>query len=259
MSGVTRVNALFSPAEVAALRNQDLSRTVCVVFDVLRATSTLLTALAQGAESVIPVFDIEEALGWKARRPEVLLAGEREGLRIGARLTGGIEFDFGNSPREFAPERVQGRIIVSTTTNGTNALRGCAHAGAVLPGALLNNRATAAAILALGMPELLLIGAGTVDQAAYEDVLGLGALAEELWPALVGVRISDSVRMARTLYLGARGNLMAATAEHSRNGRRLLRLPELASDVEFCLTENSLPFAARLDRDGAIRRCVTTS
>ena len=251
---MTRVNALLAPAEVGALQNQDLSRTACVVFDVLRATSTLLTALANGAEAVVPVLDIPEALAWKARRPEVLLAGEREGTRITGALTGGMEFDLGNSPREFGANRIAGRTIVSTTTNGTQALRGCAHAGAVLPGAFLNIRATAAAITALGLPELLLVGAGTVDQAAYEDVLGLGALAEALWPTLAGAKISDSVRMARTLYLVARGDLLAATAEHSRNGRRLLRLPELAADVPFCLAENTLSFAARLGRDGAIRR-----
>ena len=251
---MTRVNALFAPAEVAALRDQDLAQTVCVVFDVLRATTTLLTALAHGAEAVIPVLDIPEALAWKLRRPDVLLAGEREGLRIGVALTGGIEFDLGNSPREYLPETVAGRTIVSTTTNGTNALRGCAHAAAVLPGAILNCRATAAAVSALGLSELLLIGAGTVDQAAYEDVLGIGALAETLWPTLAGARISDSVRMARNLYLAARGNLLAATAEHSRNGRRLLRLPELAPDVAYCLAENTLAFAARLGRDGAVRR-----
>ena len=100
---MTRINALFSPAEIAALRTRDLSQTVCVVFDVLRATSTLMTALGNGAEAVVPVMDIPEALAWKKRCPDVLLAGEREGMRITAALSGGVEFDLGNSPREFTP------------------------------------------------------------------------------------------------------------------------------------------------------------
>src|SRR5436190_11942294 len=114
---------LFSPAEFAALRQRDLSATTCVVFDVLRATSSMLVALNHGAEAIIPVGEIAEALAMKRERPDVLLAGEREGLRIRKELTGSINFDFGNSPREFTRDRVGGKTLVMTTTNGTRALR----------------------------------------------------------------------------------------------------------------------------------------
>ena len=114
------VEVLFTPAEFRVLPDCDLSGTTCVVFDVLRATSTIVTALAAGAAGVLPVEEISEALAWR-RRPDVLLAGERGGQRISAALTGGVEFDLGNSPREFTPERVAGKLIVSTTTNVTRA------------------------------------------------------------------------------------------------------------------------------------------
>src|SRR5271165_6662862 len=128
------LEVLFAPAEFAALRERDLTGTVCVVFDVLRATSSIVTALANGAAAVIPAAGIPEALALRRERADLLLAGEREGVRIRAHLTGGVEFDFGNSPREFTREKVAGRSIVITTTNGSRALRACAGAKAALAG-----------------------------------------------------------------------------------------------------------------------------
>jgi hypothetical protein len=118
----TTLEVLFAPAEYASLNQHDLRQTVCVVFDVLRATSTMVAALDNGAAAIVPVADIAEALDLRRREPDVLLAGERNGLRIQGDLTGGIEFDLGNSPREFTRARVEGRTIVMTTTNGTRAL-----------------------------------------------------------------------------------------------------------------------------------------
>src|SRR5579871_1468891 len=103
------LEVLFAPAEFAALRQRDLHETVCVVFDVLRATSTMMTALANGADSIVPVAEIDEAMVVRRRDARVLLAGERDGVRIRAHQTGGTEFDLGNSPREFTPEIVRGR------------------------------------------------------------------------------------------------------------------------------------------------------
>src|SRR4051812_10101171 len=133
-----RLEVLFTPADFATLGARNLSQTTCVVFDVLRATSSMVTALAHGAAAVIPVGEISEALARRRSDPEVLLAGERDGLRISGALAGGTEFDLGNSPREFTPDRVQGRQIAMTTTNGTRALRAAAGAMNVLIGSFLN-------------------------------------------------------------------------------------------------------------------------
>ncbi|MCL5097419.1 MAG: 2-phosphosulfolactate phosphatase, partial [Candidatus Omnitrophica bacterium] len=132
MQNPMAIEALFSPAELDLLERRDLRRTTCVVFDVLRATSTMLTALANGARAIMPVVEIEEALAIRRRQPEVLLAGERGGLRIRSAQTGSVDFDLGNSPREFTRERVCGKAIVMSTTNGTRALRACAGAAATL-------------------------------------------------------------------------------------------------------------------------------
>src|SRR3954468_9794467 len=88
----------FTPADFNALSQRDLSSTICVVFDVLRATSSMITALANGATEIIPVAEIHEALALRKADQNILLAGERDGVLITSALTGGSSFDFGNSP-----------------------------------------------------------------------------------------------------------------------------------------------------------------
>src|SRR2546428_2201714 len=163
------IEVLFSPAESSALTDRDLGRTACVVLDILRATTSMMTALANGAEAIIPAGEIPEALAIKEERPDVLLAGERNGLRIRADQTGGIDFDFGNSPREFLPEKVRGKTIVMTTTNGTRALRACAHAETVLIGSFLNLPPIVNWIRRDFPPHLVLCFRGPHQHAAHED------------------------------------------------------------------------------------------
>ena len=151
------LEVLFTPAEFALLPQRDLSETVCVVFDVLRATSSMVTALANGAEAILPLSDIQEALSVRQRDSAVLLAGERDGVRIEANVTGGVAFDLGNSPREFTKDRVAGKRIAMTTTNGTRALRSCAHAKTVLVASFLNLQATAHFLQELKPANLLVI------------------------------------------------------------------------------------------------------
>ena len=174
----TTLEVLFTPAEYEALSERDLSQTVCVVFDVFRATSTIVTALANGAAAVIPVAEIPDALALRRQNPEILLAGEREGLRIHKGLTEGIDFDFGNSPREFTADKIDGKSIALSTTNGSRALRACAHAKEVLVGSFLNLTATAAHLQRSLPANRLLICSGTGDGTAYEDLLGCGALVD---------------------------------------------------------------------------------
>jgi 2-phosphosulfolactate phosphatase len=247
------IEVLFTPADFAGLKKRKLGHTLCVVFDVFRATSSMITALANGAEAIIPVGEISEALAIKQQSPHMLLAGERDGVRIRAELAGGSEFDLGNSPREFAREKIAGKTIVMTTTNGTRALRSCAQAKTVLVGSFLNLRATADLIEHLLPENLLLICSGTHEQAAYEDTLAAGALCDSLWHQLEPDGIADSAKMARTLYEVAGRNLLAV-ASQSRNGLRLGGIAELRDDVPFCMQRNLFDFAAALDPDGKVRK-----
>jgi 2-phosphosulfolactate phosphatase len=248
-----RMDVLFTPADFAALKNCPLDHTLCVVFDVFRATSSMVTALANGAEAIIPVGEIPEALTIKQKTPDVLLAGERDGVRIRAALTGGTDFDLGNSPREFTKEKITGKSIVMTTTNGTRALRSCAHATTVLIGSFLNLQATADFILRSVPENLLLICRGTYEETAYEDALGVGSLCDLLWSHREPNSASDSAKMARELYMVAREDILAA-ASKSRNGSRLLSISDLRDDVAFCVRRNVFNFAAAMDKDGKVKR-----
>jgi 2-phosphosulfolactate phosphatase len=243
-----KIDAILTPAELPALASRDLRDVVCVVFDVLRATSTFVTALHNGAKAIIPVSEIVEALAIRQKQPNVLLGGERDGVRIRAKLTGGIDFDLGNSPREYTPEKVRGKTIVSTTTNGTRALRACTGAKTVLAASFLNLTATAEFIKKIQPAQIVLVCAGTYEDMADEDVLAAGALCE-----LLKAEVSDSTKIARRAYAQAKANLAGAVC-NSKNGRRLLSVPELRDDVVLCLQHDIYPLIARMDADGSVRR-----
>lgn len=236
-----RIEVLFSPAEYATLPGRDLSQTTCVVFDILRATTTMLTALSHGAAEIIPVCEIAEATALRKSDAKVLLAGERGGLKI-------PDFDFGNSPREFSTEKIRNRRIAITTTNGTRALRACAHGGEVHIGAFRNLGALAAKVAASPRPNLLIVCAGTADEASLEDTLAAGALCE----SLNGAKLRDSAEIALATYLHHKPNLIAAVS-CARNGRKLLSIPELAPDIAVCFEHDTLKITARMHADGAIR------
>jgi len=234
-----RIETILGPGEFEGLARRDLSGTTSVVFDILRATTSMTTALARGARAVRPVREISEALAWRERDPRVLLAGERQGLRIRAAQTGSIDFDLGNSPREFTAEVVAGRDLVMTTTNGTLALTSCAQSGRVLPASFLNLEATLAHLAGRRPAHLLLVCAGTFEEPAYEDILAAGAVCDWWLRRNEGVELADSSAAAWQTFQGCQGDLPGAM-RHSKNGRRLLGLPELAEDVAICLRRDTL-------------------
>jgi len=243
------VEVLFSPAEYQAHRNGGFANSVCVVFDVLRATSVMVTGLANGVTGFVPVEEIPEAIRAKARYLDALLAGERDGLRITAAQSGGVEFDLGNSPHEYSRNRINGRTVISTTTNGTRALRACLSAHTVAIGSFLNLQATTEWLRKLSPERIILVCAGTGEQTALEDAICAGALAH----GLTGAILEDSATIARSTYLRAEQNLAAAISI-SRNARRLLANPELRADIEFCLQRDVYSFTATLDSEGIVRR-----
>ncbi len=248
----TKLEVLFTPAEFSALNPHELPETVCVVFDVLRATTSMIAALAQGAVRIFPVREIAEALALQRRHPGALLAGERDGVRIRAAQTGGGDFDLGNSPREFTSPRVAGREIIMTTTNGTRALQACLGAQHILAGAVLNLAAVAEWIERERPARLLVVCAGTFEEAAYEDTWAAGALCELVWTRFQGDGVADSAHIAREIYLGAQGD-PGGTLQRSRNARRLLANPELRDDVAFCWQRDVLEVVGEL-RNGAVER-----
>jgi 2-phosphosulfolactate phosphatase len=251
-----KIDAILSPAELPALAQRDLRETACVVFDVLRATSTFVTALHHGAKAIIPVSEIAEALAYKKMESEkrkaetILLGGERNGVRISA---GGIDFDLGNSPREYTPEKVRGKTIVSTTTNGTRALRACLGSKMVLAASFLNLNATAEFLRQNRFETILLVCAGTGENPADEDIIAAGALVDALVPGKdTFSKRTDSAIAARTAYFEAARTGLERKISLSENAQRLLAIPELRDDVSFCLQHDTCPLVAQMSADGKI-------
>ncbi|HZC34329.1 MAG TPA: 2-phosphosulfolactate phosphatase [Chthoniobacterales bacterium] len=232
------IEVALSPVEISHLPEAELADTTVVVFDVLRATSSMITGLAHGVVSFLPVKTLEAARTGKAQRPDLLLAGERNGVPPSG-------FDLGNSPAEF--KNVGGRQIILTTTNGTAALEKVRGAQMVLLGSLLNLAALAEFIQAGSPRDLLLVCAGTGDNFSLEDAIGAGALLANL----KRTDYSDAASMVHALYNQVREDLESSLC-NSQNGRALLAIGK-GADVREC-SRLSVYNAVGMMRDEAVVR-----
>ncbi|MBI4241020.1 MAG: 2-phosphosulfolactate phosphatase [Candidatus Rokubacteria bacterium] len=202
-----------------------------VVIDVFRASTTIVTALANGCRLVIPVLTAEAARGRANDFPrgEVLLGGERGGEPIAG-------FHLGNSPLEYTPERVRDRIVIFTTTNGTQALAAASMAAATAVGGLVNLEAVAAWVMAEGR-DLTLVCSGESGTLSLEDTVCAGLLLEALTDRGARLELSDAARACRLVAVDYRhqlGRLLTDSAwarELVRRGRGPDLAPCLALSV----------------------------
>jgi 2-phosphosulfolactate phosphatase len=197
-----------------------------VVIDVLRATSTIVHALVNGAKHVLPVATVAEAVAKKNElgRDTALLCGERNAEPIPG-------FDLGNAPAEFTPETVSGLTLVMTTTNGTPALLSTSGARVCLVASLLNVSAVARRIVEIG-DDVTIICAGREGRFALEDAVCAGILVRRIREARKsGVQLDDGARAA--LVLAGRARNLRATLKRSAAGRALYELGR-GDDVTFC-------------------------
>lgn len=198
----------------------DLGGVTAVVFDVLRATSSIVTGLASGVEAIIPVRTVEEARELKLKDSDLLLAGERNGLPPEG-------FNLGNSPEEF--EQIKGRRVVMTTTNGTVAIQSMSAAAKVLIGSMLNVDALADYLFRHQPKSLLLVCAGTGEEFSLEDAIGAGALVARLPD---GEGLSDSAIFVRSLYERV-GDDVLEWLRQTKNGKLLQKIGKDA-DIRRC-------------------------
>lgn len=231
-----------------SIGDYDLTAKTAVVFDILRATSTITTALANGCLAVIPVVSVEEARSMAGNQDQrkssrlsgnVVLGGERGGQKIPF-------FPHGNSPLEYTPEVVSGNYLVLTTSNGTRAISGASRADVVFIGSLLNARATARAAANTGK-DIVLICAGTADKFSMEDTLAAGFVIKELKnikPVLTDLSTA-ALRLAEHY-----GKDPVRAFYDSLHGQKLLRLG-LNEDIRWCARVNVYNFTSRY-KDGRI-------
>lgn len=210
-------------------------RTVCVVVDELRASSTIVTLLDMGCPSLMLTASLADARRL-AHVHDSLLAGERHGLTPRG-------FDFNNSPSELRGADVRGRSIVLSTSNGTRVLASLQAQPAVLVGCLLNARACATSAVALAESldaRLGVVCAGQGGRFALDDAIAAGAIVARALEALaarrIPVRLSDAARAALKLRAGYRHPVTAL--RQSASGR-LVRELGAGADVEVCARAES--------------------
>ncbi len=193
-----------------------LAESVAVVIDVLRATTTMIHALAAGCEAVWPVEEVEEArrIAGGMRAGRVLLGGERDGLPLPG-------FDVGNSPSEYTCSRCKGTTLVITTTNGTRALLRAASAARTLIAGFVNYSAVCE-ILGNEVRPIDLVCAGFNGEIALEDALLAGAFVEFLCEH-GSVVLNDAARLAWDCF-EHHGRILDGALELSAGGAHLLSL-----------------------------------
>ncbi|HEX3464031.1 MAG TPA: 2-phosphosulfolactate phosphatase [Candidatus Elarobacter sp.] len=234
-----RVDVLLGPPWPAdAVRGTHVA-----VVDVLRATTTIAVALANGAAGAIPVAEPGDAIALANRlgRDRALLCGERDAVRIEG-------FDLDNSPASFSPDAVAGKTLLITTTNGTRALRAVGNAASVRTAALVN-RAAVAAALAADDGDIAIVCAGDANGFALEDAIGAGALVDALLRRTNTLELRDGARAAALLYRGVAGRLpdAIASADHAQS----LAEKGFAEDVARCAELDVLDVVPTL-RDGIL-------
>ncbi len=199
-----------------AVRPERLADGVAVIIDVLRATTTIVHALAAGCVAVRPCACVDEArqLAGDLRAGRVLLAGERDGRPLPG-------FDLGNSPNSFTAARCKGQTLVLTTTNGTRALVRCRQAARVLVAAFVNYSAVCEQLHHEPRP-IHIVCAGNAGDVALEDTLLAGALVDFLCEHS-DVELSDGARVAWDCFEN-HGRCLEGALEVSAGGVLLARL-----------------------------------
>jgi 2-phosphosulfolactate phosphatase len=202
-----------------------------IAVDVLRATTTIATVLAAGAEAVQVFSDLEQLIqvseAWSTEKR--LRAGERGGAKV-------VGFDMGNSPLDCTPERVQGRRLFISTTNGTRALQRVQNAAIVTAGAFINRASVVKYVIAQQPETLWIVGSGWEGSFSLEDTACAGAIAHSIWQqtklSLDELAGNDEVMGAIALYAEWQNNLLELF-HHASHGKRLLRL-DCHEDLKYC-------------------------
>jgi 2-phosphosulfolactate phosphatase len=227
----------------AHLNGRSLSGKTVVVFDVLRATTTITSAFAAGVRSVRAFADLTEAKSAAAARSQrPILCGE-----INALPAPGV--DLGNSPGQFTSAHA-GREIFMATTNGTKAIEAARSASQMFVAALVNAKAAAMAASSTRRP-ILLLGSGTNHEISMEDVIGAGAVCN-LLQTLGYLPANDAARMASRLFLGA-ANDLPAVLRQCQGGRNIIRAG-LEPDIDFAARVDVFDIVGEVDTNDLVIR-----
>ncbi len=229
-----KIEVCFSPALFPAYRNTEA---IAVISDILRATSAIVTAFENGVERIIPVGSLEEARAYKEKG--FMVAAERDGIvRDFA--------DFGNSPYNFSPEKIAGRQIVYSTTNGTQAIHVADECHQVLIGAYLNFTAVFDWLNSQNR-DVIILCAGWKNKFNLEDSLYAGAMCGKLLSTGNYRTICDSAIASMDLWEKASTDLIGYIDKAAQRER--LRINRLDDVIEYCHTFDTTRVVPVLEGD----------
>ncbi|MBC7936823.1 MAG: 2-phosphosulfolactate phosphatase [Rhizobacter sp.] len=226
----------------ALLQLFDLSNSIVVIIDVLRATSTIATALYNGAKAIVPVDSVADCIRI-GKQIEAITAGERDG-----QVAEGLQY--GNSPFEYPAEFITGKTLVLTTTNGTKLLHMALDKGApeVITGSFPNLSAVTNYLLQQ-QKNVVLACAAWKDKINIEDTLFAGAVINTIKNDFS--LNCDSSQIALTLYNCAKPDLYEFMKAHDASHYHRLTNFGLEKDIRFCLTADGSPVLP-MYRDGKL-------
>lgn len=215
-----------------SFQEEDIRDKTVVVIDVLRASSTMVTALHNGAKGVIPVGDMGDAskISQNLDSDHYLLSGEKDGVKIEG-------YDLGNSPLDYTMEKVKNKTIIFNTTNGTKAIKRSGLAEEVVIGSFLNLNTIVEYLRSIGN-DIALVCAGWRGRLALEDLLCAGNIITELANGSLPEYVQDGAKVAFGLYEKIGDDI----EEEIKNSNYAIRLKDIVSedDLAYCCQRNKL-------------------
>ena len=224
--------SLYTCLSPALLHLYDVSNSIVVIIDVLRATSTIATALHNGAAEIIPIDNVEECIKLGTAL-NAITAGERDG-----QVAEGLQY--GNSPFEYPPSFIAGKTLVLTTTNGTKLLHMALANGAteIITGSFPNINAVCTHLLKENK-NVILACAAWKDKINIEDSLFAGAVVNRIKEKFTIQ--CDSSQLAESLYLTAQSDLYSFMKKRNATHYHRLTKYHLEKDIRYCLTNDCAP------------------
>jgi len=220
----------------------DLEGKIAVIIDIFRATTSICYGIENGAEAIIPVAEVHECIAYRDKGFDHLLAAERNGEVVEG-------FDFGNSPFSYTSEKVGGKTIVLTTTNGTHALHQSVKAKRIVIGSFLNLN-TLCSWLAEQPESVILVCAGWKNNFNLEDTLYAGAVTH-LLTGKGSYRPDDAAIAALDLYTLAKDDLNGYLKKTSHSER--LKQLGIEADIAFCLNVDTATTIPVLEGERLVR------
>lgn len=221
---------LYSVLSPSLLHLYDLSNSIVVIIDILRATSTIATALHNGAKEIIPVTSVAECIRL-SKQMEAISAGERDG-----KIAEGLQY--GNTPFTYTPDFIKGKTLVLTTTNGTRLLHEAldSNASEIITGAFTNFSSVCNFITGQ-KKDIILACAAWRNKINLEDTLFAGAVINQVKHSF---RVNcDASQIAESIYLQGKADLFGFMKERNASHYHRLMGFGLEEDIRYCLTKDT--------------------